>query len=58
MKDLVGLMDYLIPVAHEVMQRDEALIHHHPVGVEGPLYQEVSQGRDGDIRLVCTLKQI
>ena len=40
------------------MQRDEALIHHHPVGVEGPLYQEVSQGRDGDIRLVCTLKQI
>ena len=58
MKDLVGLMDYLIPIAHEVMQRDKSLIHHHPVGVEGPLYQEVSQGRDGDIRLVCTLKQI
>ena len=49
---------YLIPIAHKVMYRYEALVHNHPVGVEGPLYQEVSQGRDRDIGLVCTLKQI
>ena len=54
---LVGTT-YLIPIAHEVMYRYEALVHNHPVGVEGPLYQEVSQGRDRDIGLVCTLKQI
>ena len=49
---------HLIPIAHEVMQCDEALVHHHPVGVECPLYQEVGQGGDRDIGLVCTLKQI
>ena len=49
---------HLIPIAHEVMYRYQALVHDHPVGVEGPLYQEVSQGRDRDIGLICTLKQI
>ena len=54
----LGGTSYLIPIAHEVMYRYEALVHNHPVGIEGPLYQEVSQGRDRDIGLVCTLKQI
>ena len=49
---------HLIPIAHEVMYRYQALVHDHPIGVEGPLYQEVCQGRDRDIGLVCTLKQI
>ena len=53
-----SLTFHLVPVAHEVMYRDQALVHDHPVGVEGPLYQQIGQGGDGDIGLVCALEQI
>ena len=49
---------HLIPVAHEVVDCDEALVDDNPAGVESPLKQQISQGRYGYIGLICTLQQI
>jgi hypothetical protein len=35
------IIAHLIPIAHQVVDGDEALVDHHPAGVESPLYQEV-----------------
>ena len=49
---------YLISVAHEMMNGDKTFVDNHPVGVESPLNQKIGQCWNGDIGLICTLKQV
>ena len=54
----LSLAAYLVPVTHEVMDGDQALVDDNPAGVESPLKQQISQSRYGYIGLICTLQQI
>ena len=49
---------YLIAVAHHVVCGDEPLEHDHPVRVLGSLDQQVGQGGDRHVRLICTVQQV
>ena len=48
----------LISVAHEMVQRDEALEDDDPVGVLGSFQQQVGQRRYRDIRFLCAVKKV
>ena len=47
-----------ISVAHEMVQRDEALEDDDPVGVLGSFQQQVGQRRYRDIGLLCAVKKV
>ena len=58
MKMTVAMETHFVAIVHEVVDGDECLVNHHPVGVLCALYQEVCQLGDGHIWLIGACQQV